>query len=125
MVLNIGVGLQLHKTLVRPHVEYYSGRAAIGIISEQKIFMRMLADLEGFSYQDSLGYFTIECRRLRRDLTEDYKIIRVIDKMYVKQAASGIGSQLQHSKDTRIDTWIGMVSMDGIGARCRELGLLI
>ena len=50
----------------------------------QKRFTRMLLGLDGLSYKerlDRLGLFPLECRRLRVDLIEVYKIMRGIDQL--------------------------------------------
>ena len=50
----------------------------------QKRFTRMLPGFDGLSYKerlDRLGLFSLECRRLRGDLIEVYKIMRGIDQL--------------------------------------------
>ena len=50
----------------------------------QKRFTKILPGLDGLSYKvrlDRLGFFSLECRRLRGDLVEVYKIMRGIDKV--------------------------------------------
>ena len=50
----------------------------------QKRFTRMLPGLDGLSYKerlDRLGLFSLECRRLRGDLIEVYKIMRRIGQL--------------------------------------------
>eukprot|EP00061_Rhincodon_typus_P011382 g36338.t1 len=44
----------------------------------KKRFTRMLPGMEGLSYKERLGLFSLECRRLRVDLIEFYKILRGI-----------------------------------------------
>eukprot|EP00061_Rhincodon_typus_P014245 g41157.t1 len=47
----------------------------------RKRFTRMMPGMEGLSYEESLGHFSLKRRRLKDDLTEVYKIVRGIDKM--------------------------------------------
>eukprot|EP00061_Rhincodon_typus_P012144 g37696.t1 len=80
--------LRLYRTLVRPllenRVQFWSPSYRKDIIKlkrVQKKFTRLLPAMEGLSYKDRLGIFSLECRRLRGDLIEAYKIMRGIDRV--------------------------------------------
>ena len=47
----------------------------------QKRFTRMLPGMEGISYEEKLGLFSLERRRVRGDLIEVYKIMRGMDRV--------------------------------------------
>ena len=83
--------LQLHRTLVRPHLEYsvqfwspHYQKDVEALERVQKRFTRMLPGMEGISYEErleKLGLFSLERRRLRGDLMEVYKIMRGMDRV--------------------------------------------
>eukprot|EP00061_Rhincodon_typus_P017789 g46649.t1 len=79
---SLNILLQLYKTLVTPHLEncmqFWLPCYRMDIINlerVQKRFIRMLPGLEGLSYKERLGLFTLEPRKLRCDLIEVYKIM--------------------------------------------------
>ena len=60
----------------------------------QKRFTRMLLGLHGLSYKerlDRLGFHSLECRRLRGDLIEVYKIMRGIDQLDSQYLSPKVG----------------------------------
>lgn len=79
--------LQLYKTLVKPHLEYcvqfYSLCYSKNVI-KQRTFLRMLPGLEALSYRERFGrdgLFSMECRRLKGDLIQVYKIMKGINRV--------------------------------------------
>eukprot|EP00061_Rhincodon_typus_P004210 g22010.t1 len=84
------VMLRLYRTLVRPLLEYCvqfwcpcNTKDVVKLEKVQKRFTRMLPELEGLSYRERLnrlGLFSLECRRLRDNLKEVYKIMRGMDR---------------------------------------------
>eukprot|EP00061_Rhincodon_typus_P012832 g38819.t1 len=85
------VMLQLYKTLVRPHIEYWVQfwsshyqKDMNALEKVQKRFTRMLPGMGEFSYEerlDRLGLFSLEGRRLRDNLIEVYKIVNDMDRV--------------------------------------------
>eukprot|EP00061_Rhincodon_typus_P013487 g39888.t1 len=82
--------LRLYRTLVRPLLEYCVQlwspcyrKDTIKLERVQKRFTRMVLGMEGLSCKerlDRMGLFSLECRRLRGDLIEVYKIMRCMDR---------------------------------------------
>eukprot|EP00061_Rhincodon_typus_P017155 g45723.t1 len=80
----------MYRTLVKPLLEYYVqfwspcyGKDIIKLERVQKRFARILPGKEGLSYKerlDRLGPFSLEYGKLRGDLIEVYKIMRVTHK---------------------------------------------
>ncbi|XP_059831389.1 uncharacterized protein LOC132397106 [Hypanus sabinus] len=85
------VMMQLYKTLVRPHLEYYVQfwlphyRKDVEALERvQRRFTRMLPGLESMDYDQrlrELGLYSLEKRRMRGDMIEVYKILRGIDRV--------------------------------------------
>ena len=90
--------LQLYKSMLRPHLEYCLQfwspcyRKDIDKLErEQRRFTRMLPGQVGLSYREQLarlGLYSLECRRMRGDLTEVYKIMRGIDRVNTHSLSS-------------------------------------
>eukprot|EP00061_Rhincodon_typus_P006553 g27310.t1 len=60
----------------------------------QKRFTRMLLGMEDLIYKerlDRLGLFSLECRKLRGDLIEVYKVMRGMDKVNDKSIFPMVG----------------------------------
>eukprot|EP00061_Rhincodon_typus_P004937 g23769.t1 len=83
--------LRLYRTLVRPLLEYcvqfrlpsYK-KGIIKLERVQKRFIRTLLGMEALSYKERLvrlGLLSLECRKLRGNLIEVYKIMRDVDRV--------------------------------------------
>ena len=58
----------------------------------QKRFTRMLSGLEDMDYEERLNrlrLFSLECRRMRGDLTEVYKIMTGLDRVVSQSFSQG------------------------------------
>ena len=85
------VFIKLYKQYVRPHVEFSTpawspwSRCDINVLeSVQRKAVRMVAGLEGTTYEDrcrELGLDTLERRRWIQDMTQTHKIIHRRDKL--------------------------------------------
>ena len=83
--------LQLYRVLVRPLLEYcvqfwspYLRKDIIGIEGAQRRFTRLIPGMSGLSYEQRLhrlGLYSLEFRRLRGDLIENYKILKGLDRL--------------------------------------------
>ncbi|GCC19456.1 hypothetical protein chiPu_0000004 [Chiloscyllium punctatum] len=88
---NTIVLLRLYKALVRPHLEYcvqfwspHLRKDILALERVQRRFTRMIPGMVGLTYEERLrilGLYSLELRRLRGDLIEQYKIIHGLERV--------------------------------------------
>ena len=104
--------LQLHKALVRPHLEYcaqfwspYLRKDVVALEAVQRRFTRLIPEVRGLSYEErlnSLGRHSLEFTRMRRDQIEVYKMIKDMDKVDVERMLPLVGHCRTRSHSLRI-----------------------
>lgn len=82
--------VQLYNVMAKPHLEYcvqfwspYLRKDILALERVQRRFTRLIPELRGLAYEERLsrlGLYSLEFRRMRRDLIETYKIMKGIDK---------------------------------------------
>ena len=83
--------LQLHRALVRPHLEYcvqfwspFLRKDVLALEGVQRRFIRLIPGMSGLMYEGRLtrlGLFSLEFRRMRGDLIETYTILTGLDRI--------------------------------------------
>ena len=106
--------LRLYKSLVRPHLEYCIQAWRPHLVKDieilekvQKRATRMIKECAGKTYEERLqivGLTTLECRRLRADLIEVFKILKgfegIEEKLFFKRHISNTrGHSMKLYKD--------------------------
>ena len=89
------VFLRQYKALVRPHLEYceqfwapYLTKDLLALEMFQKRFTRMIPGMKSLSHEErlrTLGLYSLEFTRMRRNLIETYMILRGLDRVDVER----------------------------------------
>ena len=93
--------LRLYKALVWPNLEYceqiwtpYLRKGVLALERVQSRFTRMIPGISGLVYHERLtaqGLYSLEFRRLRRDLLETYRILKGINRVDMQRIFPQVG----------------------------------